>query len=51
MILLRIFSVASGGTFSYTISRFDTVRAFATGATADLPAAGEFCITPRYVIG
>jgi len=37
-----------GGAFTFTISRFDTIRVFATGATDLLPAAGEFCITPRY---
>ncbi len=43
--------VPIGGAFTFTISRFDTIRAFATGATVLLPAAGEFCITPRYAIG
>ncbi|WP_052343787.1 DUF3992 domain-containing protein [Bacillus massiliigorillae] len=38
------------GTFNFTISRFDTIRVFATGATATLPAAGEICISPRYRI-
>lgn len=49
--IVRQADVTSGGSFSFTVSRFDTIRAFATGATPTLPAAGEFCITPRYVIG
>ncbi len=49
--IVRQTVVPSGGSFSFTISRFDTIRAFATGATPTLPAAGEFCITPRYIIG
>ncbi|MFJ7951426.1 DUF3992 domain-containing protein [Lysinibacillus sp. NPDC096418] len=49
--IVRQTVVPVGGAFTFTISRFDTIRAFATGATLALPAAGEFCITPRYSIG
>ncbi|MGE7112163.1 DUF3992 domain-containing protein [Lysinibacillus sp. NPDC047702] len=49
--IVRQSVVPIGGAFTFTISRFDTIRAFATGATPALPAAGEFCITPRYEIG
>ncbi|MEG0552902.1 MAG: DUF3992 domain-containing protein [Carnobacterium sp.] len=42
--------VPVGGSFTFTISRFDTIRAFSATATAEEPAAGEFCITPRYAI-
>ena len=50
-IIVRETVVPSGGAFTFTISRFDTIRAFAALATEALPAAGEFCITPRYEIG
>lgn len=49
--IVRQTAVPIEGAFTFTISRFDTIRVFATGATAALPAAGEFCITPRYEIG
>ncbi|WHY88541.1 DUF3992 domain-containing protein [Neobacillus novalis] len=49
-VIVRQSVVPIEGTFNFTISRFDTIRVFATGATAALPAAGEFCITPRYRI-
>ncbi|WP_186672429.1 DUF3992 domain-containing protein [Sporosarcina sp. BP05] len=49
--IVRQAVVPIGGAFTFTISRFDTIRVFATDATAALPAAGEFCITPRYEIG
>ena len=50
-VVVRQTVVPIGGAFTFTISRFDTIRAFAVGATATTPAAGEFCITPRYEIG
>ena len=43
--------VPIGGSFTFNISRFDTIRAFAIGTSVTTPAAGEFCITPRYEIG
>ncbi|QPQ36743.1 MULTISPECIES: DUF3992 domain-containing protein [unclassified Lysinibacillus] len=46
--VVRQTAIPIGGAFTFTISRFDTIRVFATGATEVLPAAGEFCITPRY---
>ena len=49
--IVRQTVVPIGGAFTFTISRFDTIRVFGTGATVLLPAAGEFCITPRYQIG
>ncbi|MEK4425723.1 DUF3992 domain-containing protein [Solibacillus sp. FSL K6-1523] len=48
--VVRETEVPVGGAFTFTISRFDTIRAFSATATVDLPAAGEFCITPRYSI-
>jgi hypothetical protein len=38
------------GCTAFTLSRFDTIRAFATGASADNPGMGEICITPRYTL-
>ena len=49
--IVRQIVVPIGGAFTFTMSQFDTIRTFAVGATAALPAAGEFCITPRYRIG
>ncbi len=48
--VVRVAVVPVGGAFTFTISRFDTIRAFAVGAAPETPAAGEFCITPRYAI-
>jgi len=48
--IVRQFIIPIQGSFAFTISRFDTIRVFATGATLELPAAGEFCITPRYEV-
>ncbi|MGE6553464.1 hypothetical protein ACQKFK_32625 [Bacillus mycoides] len=34
----------------HPVSKFDTIRVFAVGATSALPGTGEFCITPRYAL-
>lgn len=48
--IVRQIVVPVGGTTTFTVSKFDTIRVFAAGATAALPGAGEICITPRYEI-
>lgn len=49
--VVRQAEVPVGGSFTFTISKFDTIRAFAEDVLATAPASGEFCITPRYAIG
>ncbi|OUA88796.1 DUF3992 domain-containing protein [Bacillus thuringiensis] len=38
------------GSSLFTVSKFDTIRVFAVGATSEFTGSGEFCITPRYAI-
>ncbi|QWH76053.1 DUF3992 domain-containing protein (plasmid) [Bacillus mycoides] len=49
-VIVRQMIVSIEGASIFTVSKFDTIRVFAVGATSALPGSGEFCITPRYAI-
>ncbi|NLP50786.1 S-Ena type endospore appendage [Bacillus sp. RO1] len=47
-VLVRQLIIPAGGCITFTLGRFDTIRA--TGGTTTLPISGEICITPRYKV-
>ncbi|HDR6319128.1 TPA: DUF3992 domain-containing protein [Bacillus thuringiensis] len=49
-VIVRQTVVPIEGASIFTVSKFDTIRVFAVGATSDIPGFGEFCVTPRYAI-
>ncbi|WP_240421684.1 DUF3992 domain-containing protein [Paenibacillus periandrae] len=40
--------VDPGSSLSFTKTNFNSIQITAAGATADTPATGEICVTPRY---